>query len=149
MGNPLRYRPEVLIHLGGERPQRVNLLLRHDQHVTITQWVDIEEGYRVLILIHRMAWYFTFDNLSKNRILHSFSIREGGARAQGHPLRDIFVRHRICYNESRPRGEVQEWLNWPLSKSGKPQGFEGSNPSLSAMFLIVFICELWASRFLL
>ncbi len=27
---------------------------------------------------------------------------------------------------------MQEWLNWPLSKSGKPQGFEGSNPSLSA-----------------
>jgi hypothetical protein len=30
-------------------------------------------------------------------------------------------------------GEVQEWLNWPLSKSGVPQGTEGSNPSLSAM----------------
>ena len=29
-------------------------------------------------------------------------------------------------------GEVQEWLNWPLSKSGKAQAFEGSNPSLSA-----------------
>ena len=29
-------------------------------------------------------------------------------------------------------GEVQEWLNWPLSKSGEPQGSEGSNPSLSA-----------------
>jgi hypothetical protein len=27
---------------------------------------------------------------------------------------------------------VQEWLNWPLSKSGEPQGSEGSNPSLSA-----------------
>ncbi len=32
----------------------------------------------------------------------------------------------------RCSGEMQEWLNWPLSKSGKPQGFEGSNPSLSA-----------------
>jgi hypothetical protein len=29
-------------------------------------------------------------------------------------------------------GEVQEWLNWPLSKSGEPKGSEGSNPSLSA-----------------
>jgi hypothetical protein len=29
-------------------------------------------------------------------------------------------------------GEVQEWLNWPLSKSGKVKAFEGSNPSLSA-----------------
>ena len=28
---------------------------------------------------------------------------------------------------------MQEWLNWPLSKSGKAQAFEGSNPSLSAM----------------
>ena len=27
---------------------------------------------------------------------------------------------------------MQEWLNWPLSKSGEPQGSEGSNPSLSA-----------------
>ena len=27
---------------------------------------------------------------------------------------------------------MQEWLNWPLSKSGKAQVFEGSNPSLSA-----------------
>ena len=96
----------------------------------------------MLILIHRVAWYLTLDNLGKNRILHGSSIREGGARAQGYPLRDIFVRHHICYNESRPRGEVQEWLNWPLSKSGKPQGFEGSNPSLSAMFLILLICRL-------
>ena len=29
-------------------------------------------------------------------------------------------------------GEVQEWLNWPLSKSGIAQAIEGSNPSLSA-----------------
>ena len=29
---------------------------------------------------------------------------------------------------------MQEWLNWPLSKSGKAKAFEGSNPSLSAMF---------------
>ena len=29
-------------------------------------------------------------------------------------------------------GEVQEWLNWPLSKSGMGQLIEGSNPSLSA-----------------
>ena len=149
VGNPLRYRPEVLIYLSWERPQRVNLLLGYHQHMAITQRVDIKKGNRVLILIHRVAWYFTLDNLGKNRILHGSSIREGGARAQGYLLHDIFVRQRICYNEGRPHGEVQEWLNWPLSKSGKPQGFEGSNPSLSAMFLIVFICELWASRFLL
>ena len=30
-------------------------------------------------------------------------------------------------------GEMQEWLNWPLSKSGEPQGSEGSNPSFSAI----------------
>ena len=29
-------------------------------------------------------------------------------------------------------GEVSEWSNVPLSKSGRPQGLEGSNPSLSA-----------------
>jgi hypothetical protein len=28
---------------------------------------------------------------------------------------------------------VQEWLNWPLSKSGMGQLIEGSNPSLSAI----------------
>ena len=27
---------------------------------------------------------------------------------------------------------MQEWLNWPLSKSGMGQPIEGSNPSLSA-----------------
>ena len=27
---------------------------------------------------------------------------------------------------------MQEWLIWPLSKSGVPKGTEGSNPSLSA-----------------
>ena len=31
-------------------------------------------------------------------------------------------------------GEMQEWLNWPLSKSGMGQLIEGSNPSLSATF---------------
>ena len=39
-------------------------------------------------------------------------------------------------------GEVQEWLNWPLSKSGMAQAIEGSNPSLSAKIkddhLVVF-----------
>ncbi len=39
--------------------------------------------------------------------------------------------HSICYNGEI--GEVQEWLNWPLSKSGMEQSIEGSNPSLSAM----------------
>jgi hypothetical protein len=28
---------------------------------------------------------------------------------------------------------MQEWLNWPLSKSGMPQGIRGSNPRLSAI----------------
>ena len=31
-----------------------------------------------------------------------------------------------------PYGEVQEWLNWLVSKTSVPQGTEGSNPSLSA-----------------
>ena len=30
---------------------------------------------------------------------------------------------------------MQEWLNWPLSKSGKVKAFEGSNPSLSAKLI--------------
>ena len=34
----------------------------------------------------------------------------------------------------RKPGEVLEWLIRPVSKTGKPQkGFEGSNPSLSAI----------------
>ena len=33
-----------------------------------------------------------------------------------------------------PDGEMQEWFNWPLSKSGVPQGTKGSNPFLSAKF---------------
>ena len=37
----------------------------------------------------------------------------------------------VVYNISL-HGEVQEWLNWPLSKSGMGQLIEGSNPSLSA-----------------
>lgn len=32
---------------------------------------------------------------------------------------------------------MQEWLNWPLSKSGKAQAFEGSNPSLSARNYVI------------
>ncbi len=40
--------------------------------------------------------------------------------------------HSICYNGEI--GEVQEWLNWPLSKSGMEQSIEGSNPSLSARY---------------
>ena len=35
-------------------------------------------------------------------------------------------------------GEVAEWSNVPDSKSGEPQGSEGSNPSLSSR---------WAQRF--
>ena len=35
------------------------------------------------------------------------------------------------------RGEVSEWSNVPLSKSGVPQGTEGSNPSLSARLKII------------
>ena len=34
---------------------------------------------------------------------------------------------------------MQEWLNWPLSKSGKVKAFEGSNPSLSAMVLFLTV----------
>ena len=30
-----------------------------------------------------------------------------------------------------PQGEVAEWSNAPVSKTGIPQGIEGSNPSLS------------------
>ena len=37
---------------------------------------------------------------------------------------------------------MQEWLIWPLSKSGEPQGSEGSNPSLSATS-----CDPFAGRF--
>ena len=36
VSNPLCYRPEVLIYFSWERPQRVNLLLRHDQYMAIT-----------------------------------------------------------------------------------------------------------------
>ncbi len=32
---------------------------------------------------------------------------------------------------------MQEWLNWPLSKSGKVKAFEGSNPSLSANMVLL------------
>ena len=34
-------------------------------------------------------------------------------------------------------GEVAEWSNVPDSKSGVPQGTEGSNPSFSANFFRV------------
>ncbi len=40
----------------------------------------------------------------------------------GHPARKRF-------------GEVCEWLKQQVSKTCKPQGFEGSNPSLSVEFL--------------
>ena len=33
----------------------------------------------------------------------------------------------------KPPGGVAEWLNAPVLKTGKPQGFEGSNPSPSAI----------------
>gem|GEM_PF-3282470 len=59
-----------------------------------------------------------------------------------------------------PHGEVQEWLNWLVSKTSVPQGTEGSNPSLSAKKnndrpVVIFLgklkppagCEgLWLSR---
>ena len=41
---------------------------------------------------------------------------------------------------------MQEWLNWPLSKSGKVKAFEGSNPSLSAMDIVQLFVLLLASR---
>jgi hypothetical protein len=37
------------------------------------------------------------------------------------------------YYLCEPKGEVQEWLNWPAWKASKPlKGFRGSNPLLSA-----------------
>ena len=51
--------------------------------------------------------------------------------------------HKIWYNGYRYSGqplgasiigEVCEWLKQQVSKTCKPQGFEGSNPSLSVEF---------------
>ena len=124
MSNPLCHRPEVLI-LSRERPQRVNLLLRHDQHMAITRWIDIEEGYSVLVLITVWLGISPLIILVKIESCMTLVYAKVGQELKGYPLRGIFVRHHICYNESRPRGEVQEWLNWPLSKSGKPQRLRG------------------------
>jgi hypothetical protein len=44
----------------------------------------------------------------------------------------IIAKAHIDDGMSLSNGEVQEWLNWLLSKSSEPQGSEGSNPSLSA-----------------
>ena len=46
---------------------------------------------------------------------------------------------------------MQEWLNWPLSKSGMGQLIEGSNPSLSAMnnargLLAYYFCSIAKTR---
>ena len=41
----------------------------------------------------------------------------------------------VGYNIST--GEVQEWLNWLVSKTSVPQGTEGSNPSLSAKDIVL------------
>ena len=46
--------------------------------------------------------------------------------ARGRKFESCRVYHKLY-------GEVQEWLNWPLSKSGMGQLIEGSNPSLSAI----------------
>jgi hypothetical protein len=42
-------------------------------------------------------------------------------------------------------GEVQEWLNWLVSKTSVAQATEGSNPSLSAKK----ITSIWALFFLI
>jgi hypothetical protein len=36
-------------------------------------------------------------------------------------------------------GEMQEWLNWPLSKSGVSQDTQGSNPCLSAKKTPIYV----------
>lgn len=45
------------------------------------------------------------------------------------------IRFPCCARMPRSSGEVAEWSIVPDSKSGVLQGTEGSNPSLSAIFL--------------
>lgn len=47
--------------------------------------------------------------------------------------RRFLVKSENNYYLCEPKGEVQEWLNWPAWKASKPlKGFRGSNPLLSA-----------------
>lgn len=47
--------------------------------------------------------------------------------------RQFLVKSENNYYLCEPKGEVQEWLNWPAWKASKPlKGFRGSNPLLSA-----------------
>ena len=41
------------------------------------------------------------------------------------------------YGYRGPSGEVTEWPNVPVSKTGVPQGTGGSNPPLSAYLIAV------------
>lgn len=48
--------------------------------------------------------------------------------------RQFLVKSENNYYLCEPKGEVQEWLNWPAWKASKPlKGFRGSNPLLSAI----------------
>ena len=47
--------------------------------------------------------------------------------------RQFLVKSENNYYLCEPKGEEQEWLNWPAWKASKPlKGFRGSNPLLSA-----------------
>lgn len=48
--------------------------------------------------------------------------------------RQFLVKSENNYYLCEPKGEVQEWLNWPAWKASKPlKGFRGSNPPLRRM----------------
>ena len=50
--------------------------------------------------------------------------------------RQFLVKSENNYYLCEPKGEVQEWLNWPAWKASKPlKGFRGSNPLLSAKLI--------------
>ena len=77
--------------------------------------MNVKKCNHSVVFVDFVARQFAFDNFSKNRIFHNYII------------------HRASGIIRRQHGEVQEWLNWPLSKSGMGQLIEGSNPSLSAI----------------
>lgn len=63
--------------------------------------------------------------------------------------RQFLVKSENNYYLCEPKGEVQEWLNWPAWKASKPlKGFRGSNPLLSAACENRVASDL-AARFLL
>lgn len=56
-----------------------------------------------------------------------------GMRRRPDEKRRFLVKSENNYYLCEPKGEVQEWLNWPAWKASKPlKGFRGSNPLLSA-----------------